>query len=199
MKLTHLSTKIRLCFLFVVFSVIHCSYAQSISTASRQAELSAFAGGSGNFTGLNSGKNLDITAGLDLTFLRFRYLRPAIEVRSSYPFYSGQVGGQKNILAGPKIEYPRGRLHPYANFLVGRGAIDYSNSGYIVGNIEYQVSNSFVYSPGIGVDYNLFRSFSAKADYQFQHWNTPTVIASGSIYPKVVTLGLVYTFKFNSR
>ena len=176
-----------------------CIYGQSLPAASRDVELSVFAGGSGNFTGLNNGKNLDATAGMDVTFLRYRDFRPAVEVRGTYPVYQGQVGGQKSFLIGPKLGYSISRLHPYVDLFVGRGAIDYSNGGYIVGNLQYQVSNSFVYSTGLGVDYTLGRGLAAKTDFQFQHWNTPVLIASGSIHSKVVTLGIVYAFDFALR
>jgi opacity protein-like surface antigen len=172
--------------------------AQSAPTATQQLQLSAFVAGSGNFTGLSGGKNLDITAGADLTLLTFRLFRPAIEVRGSYPVDEGRVSSQKSILVGPKVEYPLGRLHPYADFLFGRGGIDYLNGGFIFGDLKYLSTNTPVYSPGVGLDYNLTHNLAVKADFQYQHWDTP-VVASGSIHPKVVTLGGVYTFDFNPR
>jgi hypothetical protein len=190
---------LKLAMFLVALSSACSSMAQSIPAASQALQLSVFAGGTGVFTGLSGGKNLDITAGADLTFLRFRHFLPVAEIRGSYPIDGGHISSQKNFLVGPKVEYPMGRLHPYADVLFGRGAINYLSGGYIVGNLEYLSSNSFVYSPGVGLDYNLTPALALKADFQYQHWNTPPLIASGTIYPKVITLGAVYVFDFNSH
>jgi hypothetical protein len=169
--------------------------AQSTPAATQQLQLSVFAGATGTFTNLEGGKNLGITAGADLTFLRFRRFKPAFEVRGAYPVNGGHISSQKVFLLGPKVEYPIGRLHPYADFLIGRGEIDY-HPPFVVGDLEYLSSNTVVYSPGVGLDYNLTHNLAIKADAQFQHWNTP-VTASGTINPKAYTLGAVYTFDFN--
>ena len=184
-------------FALVQFSFMQAASAQSAPTAIQPLQISAFLAGTGTFTNLGGGKNLDITAGADLTFLRFRLIKPAFEVRGSYPIDSGHISSQKSFLLGPRVEYPIGRLHPYADFLFGRGQIDYLNGGYIVGNLDYISSNTFIYSPGVGVDYDLSHYFAVKADVQFEHWNTP-VTPSGSINPTALTLGLVYNFDFNS-
>jgi hypothetical protein len=55
-----------------------------------------------------------------------------------------------------------------------------------------------VYSPGVGADYNFTHNLALKADAQFQHWDTP-VVASGTIHPVALTLGVVYNFDFNPR
>jgi hypothetical protein len=172
--------------------------AQSVPTATQQLQLSAFAAGTGTFTNLEGGKNLAITAGADLTFLGFRLFKPAVEVRGTYPIDSGQISNQKSVLVGPRVEYPIGRMHPYVDFLVGRGQIDYLNGGFPVGCcLDYIQSNSFVYSPGVGIDYDLTHHLAIKADVQFQHWDAP-VVPSGSINPTALSLGAVYTFDFNS-
>jgi hypothetical protein len=174
------------------------AFAQSTPTATQQLQLSAFVGGTGTFTDLAGGKNLDITAGADIAVLTFRHFRPAAEIRGSYPIDEGTISSQKNFLLGPKFEYPLGRLHPYASFLIGRGGIDYIRGGYIFGNVRYLSSNTLVLSPGVGLDYNLTHQLAVKVDFQYQHWNTPAV-ASGSINPKATTLAAVYAFDFNPR
>jgi len=172
--------------------------AQSSPAATQQLQLSAFAGGTGTFTTLAGGKNLDIPAGADLTVLAFRRFRPAVEIRGSYPIDEGTISSQKDILAGPRVEYPLGRFHPYVDFLAGRGGIDYLRGGYIFGDMRYLSSNTLVLSPGVGFDYDLTHHLAIKIDFQYQHWDTPTV-PSGSISPRVTTLGAVYTFDFNPR
>jgi hypothetical protein len=195
MKLTRvvLSTTLPL-----ILSLADNVFGQSAPAATQLLQLSAFAGGTGTFTNLAGGKNLDITAGADITVLAFRLFRPAAEIRGSYPIDEGTISSQKNFLVGPKVEYPLGRLHPYVNFLVGRGAIDYLRGGYIFGNVRYINSNTLVLSPGVGLDYNLTHDLALKVDFQYQHWDTPAV-PSGSIRPKAITLGAVYIFDFNPR
>ena len=170
--------------------------AQSMPTATQQLYLSAFVGGTGTFTDLEGGKNLAITAGADLTFPSFHLFRPAFEIRGSYPVDSGHISSQKSFLLGPRVEYPLGRLHPYADFLVGRGQIDYLNGGFPLNCCSaVLISNTFVYSPGVGLDYDLTRHLALKADVQFEHWNTP--VPPGAIHPTALTLGVVYLFDFN--
>ena len=170
--------------------------AQSVPTATQPLQLSAFVAGTGVYTNLDGGKNLDITAGADLAYLGFQLFQPALEARGSYPIDRGHISSQKNFLIGPKIAYPIGRLQPYADFLIGRGAIDYLNGGYVVGPLDYLSSNTFLYSPGAGLDYDLTHHIAAKADVQLQHWSAP-VTASGYLHPTALTLGLVYSFDFN--
>jgi opacity protein-like surface antigen len=189
---------LRLALLSTLSLVSSRALAQSAPAATQQLQLSAFVAGTGTLTDLSGGKNLGITAGLDITVLHFRAFRPAAEIRGTYPVDGGNISSQKNFLVGPKMEYPIGRLHPYADFLIGRGGIDYLRGGYIFGNIKYLSSNTLVYSPGVGLDYNLTHNLAVKVDFQYQHWDTPAV-QSGSISPKAFTLGGVYVFDFNPR
>src|SRR5271154_7491876 len=136
-----------------ICSLNHLASAQAATPAgTQQLQLSAFAGLTGTFTDLSGGKNLAITAGADLTFLAFRLFRPSFEARGTYPIDGGQISSQKNFLLGPKVEYPIGRLHPYVDFFFGRGQIDYLNGGFTFGNFRYINTNTFVYSPGVGMD-----------------------------------------------
>jgi opacity protein-like surface antigen len=194
MTFTKLSAKLAL--FAAVSALTHTALPQAAPTGTQKLQLSAFVAATGTFTGLEGGKNLGITAGADLTFLGFRQFHPSFEARGTYPIDKGQISSQKNFLLGPKVEYPIGKLHPYADFLIGRGQIDYHAPGFIFGNTLYISSNTVVYSPGIGVDYNLTHNLAIKGDVQFQHWNTP-VTASGTIHPTALTLGVVYNFDFN--
>jgi opacity protein-like surface antigen len=194
----HIQPLARLAILIAITSLAGIGHAQVPSTASQQLQLSAFAGGTGTFTNLDGGKNVDITAGADLTYLGLRFVRPSLEVRGSYPVDKGTISSQKSFLGGLKVEHAFGRLHPYVDFLIGRGEIDYGQGGYPVGDILYISSTSTVYSPGGGLDYNFTRQIDLKADLQYQHWDAP-VVSSGVIHPVAVTLGAVYRFDFNPR
>ena len=165
-------------------------------TAEQPRQLSTFVAGSGVLTGLAGGKNASITAGVDLGLRPHHGIRPTIEVRGTYPIHKGEIDAQKSILAGVRADFLLGRrFHPYVDFLIGRGETDYP-TGYLFQNFEYDLTTNLVYSPGVGVDYDLSHHLAIKADYQFQHWGAaPTT--SGSVYPQVGTVGVVYRFDFN--
>ena len=192
--------------------------ASASATATQQLTLSAFGGGTGTYTNLLGGRNLGITAGADLAFMSFHRYRPVLELRGTYPTHNGQVDAQKNFLGGLKIERPIGRVHPYVDFLVGRGGIDYQHGGLQIGSIIFLSSTSTVFSPGVGLDYDVTPHWAVKADFQYQHWDVPfatlngapapiTIVTTpagsfqatttGTLYPKVLTLGAVYRFDFN--
>ena len=114
----------RLALFTTTCALAHTAYSQAVPAGTQKLQLSAFAGATGTFTDLEGGKNLGITAGVDLTFLAFRQFRPSFEARGTYPIDQGHISSQKNFLLGPKVEYPIGRFHPYVDFFFGRGAID---------------------------------------------------------------------------
>lgn len=195
MRLTTLATT----FAFSLTLAAATATAQATSTASRPLELSAFGGLTGTYTGLSGGKNLGITAGVDLGLRPFFGFRPFLEWRGTYPIDGGQIDAQKDVLAGLRVQRPVARrLNAYADILLGRGGLHYQDGGYpsLSGGFFYVASNTTVISPGLGVEYHLSDHFSALADAQFQHWNTPAT-ASGSIWSKPLTLGLRYRFNFN--
>ena len=187
-----------LALLVATISWVSAAEAQGLPTASQPLQVSAFGGVAGVFTGLSGGKNFAIVAGGDLALPPWHGVRPAIEVRGLYPTDHGLVDSQKSILAGLKVEFLLGhRLHPYGNFLFGRGEMNYGY-GYIFGNNVYALTTTNVYSPGGGFDFDLTRSFSVKVDGQYQRWGSaPT--PSGTIYSTIGTAGLVYRFNFDRR
>ncbi len=203
-------------FLITTFPVL--AQATATPTATQQLALSAFGGGTGTYTGLYGGRNLGITAGADLAFMTYHRFRPVLEARGTYPIHNGQIDAQKELLGGLKVERDFRRFHPYVDFLVGRGQIDYQRNGLQVGSILFLSSTSTVFSPGVGVDFDLTSHWAMKADFQYQHWNVPFAIlngapapvtivptaggslqavTTGTITPRVITLGAVYRFDFN--
>src|ERR1035438_2530263 len=142
--------------------------AQALPTAAQPLQLSAFGGVSGVFTGLAGGKNFSITAGGDLGLPVWHGLRPVVEIRGTYPMDRGLVVAQKDALGGLKVNFLLGRrIHPYGDFLAGRGEMDF-RLGYIFGNTIYDVTTTWVYSPGAGFDYDLTDRLSLKVDAQLQ-------------------------------
>ncbi len=171
-------------------------------TAAQDIQLSVFGAASGDYTGLSGGRNLSVTAGIDLAFAPWHGMRPTLEIRGIYPIDKGKIVSQKDVLGGLRLDFLLGhRMHPYGDFLFGRGQMNYTETpcnatggfGYVFGNNCYQVSTSYVYSPGAGFDYDLSNHFVIKIDGQVQQWGTvPT--ASGKLYSTLGSIGLVYRF-----
>ncbi|MGF7183655.1 hypothetical protein [Tunturiibacter psychrotolerans] len=172
--------------------------AQSVPTATQSLQLSTFLIATETSSGFQGAKSFDITSGGNLTLLMYRYLNTGVEVRGSYPIHSGSVIGQKSILVGPKFEYPKSVLRPYADLLVGRGRISYLDGGYVAGTVKYIRSDSAVFSPGIGCDLYLTHRIAMRVDIQYQSWDSPAA-SSGRITPGLVSVGGTYNFDFNSR
>lgn len=195
--------RLALVFTLFAFAVPAVTSAQSAPTASRSFVPSAFAGFTGTYTGLESSRNLAITAGADLGFRSFFGLLPSVEVRGTYPLVSGQVVGEKSILGGLRVQKRYRHVRPYADILFGRGELDYQSGGFIVPaqNFRYIQSTSNVISPGVGVEVDATQHFALLLDGQFQHWNIPFSTGSdpavpGSLYSKTGTIGVVYRFNW---
>jgi opacity protein-like surface antigen len=173
--------------------------AQAAPTAIRTLDLSAVGGGSGVYTGLQGGKNLSITAGVDLTIRTFFGLRPSVEIRGTYPVDDNGINNEKNVVGGLKIAKDFRRLHPYGDVLFGRGAINYIHGALNPSDtVEYLENPTNVLSPGAGVDLDVTQHFALKADAQYQRYDTP-VTTSGTLYAKALTLGVVYHLNFDRR
>jgi hypothetical protein len=197
LRFTHLVTNL----IAVTALLAGAAQAQINPTASKLLEISTFGGITGTYTGLSGGRNLGITAGVDVGIRSYFGFRPYFEGRGTYPIDGGHIDAQKDALGGVRIErLIRPGLRVYGDFLLGRGEIDYQNGGYPApgGNFLFLQSTSNVYSPGAGAEYRLTKNFSALADVQFQHWATPAT-PSGSIWAKPITLGVRYRIDFNRK
>jgi hypothetical protein len=151
-------------------------------------------------SGLVDTQKVGITAGLDLSFTPgwvTRYV-PSLEVRGTTGIGSGSATSLRDALVGPRLTWWRGALHPYADVLVGRGRVQYLAGGVVFRDWRYISSITTVYSPGIGVDFDVTPSFSAKVDAQYQFWQIP-VVAVGSAHPLAVSAGVAYQFDFNHK
>jgi hypothetical protein len=183
-------------------SLIVCSIAraQADPTATQPLQLSAFGAATGTWTGLDSGRNIGITAGFDVSWKPFFRFYPSVEVRGTYPFVDGKIDAQENVLYGFKAERYYGRLHPYANVLLGRDKIDFQHGGFpnAAGTLLFIDTVSNVFSYGGGVDLGLTDQFALKVDAQFQDYGTP-VVPSGHLWSKPISVGIVYHINFNHR
>ena len=174
--------------------------AQGGSTASRQITPSVFASITGVYTGLDAGRNISLTAGVDFDFLPDHVFHPAIEYRGTYAIAKGQVDSLKTNLAGLKISKPFRRFRPYADLLAGRGETTYANGGYQVPGklVFYTQSSSNVFSLGGGTDVFATGHIALKLDLQMQRYSSP-VTASGHVYSETGTIGIAYVFHIGHR
>lgn len=182
-----------------LFSV-SSAHAQAGPTASRRYGVDVFGGLSGTWTGLEGGRNLGLTAGVDLNLFPHLPVLPSLEVRGTYPVDGGQIDSQKNFMAGVKLARPYGRFLPYGDVLYGRNEIRYENGGYDVPsqNLIYTQTDGSALALGGGIDLPLTMHFAFKADYQWQHLETP-VTRSVHINANSVTLGVVYHLPYGLR
>lgn len=170
-------------------------------TANKLLEISAFGGITGTYTGLSGGRNLGITAGVDIGARSYYGWRPFIEGRGNHFIDGGQIDAQKSAMGGIRLErHVLPSLRVYGDILFGRGEIDYQNGGYPSPsrNYLYLSSTTPVISPGAGAEYRLTENISGLVDVQFQHWDTPAT-PSGSIWSTPITIGARYRFNFNRR
>lgn len=177
--------------------------AQSIATASRGVVPSAFAGLTGTYTGLNGSRNLGFTAGLDIGFRPFFGLLPSVDLRGTYPLDNGQVVGEEDAEGGLRVQKRYGRFRPYADFLFGRGELNYQNGGLAVPMQAYRYvqTTSNVISPGLGLEADVSPHFAVLFDGQLKIWNVPfdpsgKTAGSGHIYSFPGTIGVVYRFNW---
>jgi hypothetical protein len=175
--------------------VTRSSGAQAVPTASAAVRISAFAGISGTYTGLNLAENADVTGGIDVGFRPFAGFYPGVEVRGMYPVDEGQIVALRNLVGGLRMGRRSGPFHGYGDVLFGRGQLNYLNGGIPNpgGTLLYDQTTSNVLSFGGGVDWDWTEHLGLKGDFQFQKYETP-VTTSGNLFSKVFTAGVVYRF-----
>jgi len=91
---------------------------------------------------------------------------------------------ERTYEVGPRFFFTRGRLSPYAKFLVGRGVYNFSGN---VANIAYNL-----YTVGGGADLALTPTLNLRADYELQSWLGFPI---ATLHPSLFTIGLAYHFR----
>ena len=185
--------------LFLLAAGQRLAAAQALPTRSLELRPSAFAGVTAVETGLNGGRNLSLTGGVDLGFLPGHTVQPALEYRGTFAIDKGRTDSQKNNLGGLKLSTHVWRAHPYVNFLYGRCEINYGAGFEVPGKpIYYTFSSSNVLSPGGGVDLDLNPFVALKLDIQLQRYNTP-VSPTAPLYATAATVAIEYRFHLGRR
>ncbi len=177
--------------------------AQSLPTASRGVVPSAFFGINGTYTGLYGGRNLGITAGVDLGFKPFFGILPSLELRGTYPVHNGSIVGEEHVEGGVRLQKRYRQFRPYVDFLYGRGELNYQNGGLAVPMqaFRYLQTTGNVISPGLGVEVDVTPQLALLLDGQALIWPVPfdpsgKTSNAGHITSYPVTIGVVYRFNW---
>ena len=109
-----------------------------------------------------------------------RHLPPQLNLRQD------TAGG------GPIFSWRHYRnFHPYAKFMIEDGSYDFSPVP--VGSGFYSHASLMLLAPGAGLEYRVYRAFWARADYEYQTWQT---LLGQTPNPQGVTVGVSYNFAY---
>ncbi len=158
--------------------------AQAVRTASKSADISVFGGFQSAQPDYGPYTSYGGVFGADFTRYIHFPVEPSLEFRAN--FNSNIAVTEHSYVVGLRAAVPYRILKPYGTFLVGPGNIHFPY------NPGYTGDNSVVYSYGGGVDVHVIKNFSAKFDFQAQHWNT----GEFTYTPTLSTVGVVYTIPF---
>jgi hypothetical protein len=172
--------------------------AQADTTASKSAEISAFAGYTNSSTDYGRQRNTGGIVGVDYTrFFGWR-VAPALEIRAYRN--SGELITQEAALGGLRLQGRINRFHPYGDVLAGGVKIVFK----IPPIPTYTHDNTFTTSFGGGVDIDIVRNFQAKIDFQaeFANYgpnNTRPNNEDFTLTPRLWNFGIVYRIPFHGH
>ena len=177
--------------LTLICSVAFCAgaAAQSTPTASRTLGLEGYAGFALVVPDYDATTDKGFFLGGNIT-RPYRNFEPALDIR--YTRATGPEVGESSFTGALKVGKgfgPQRRFHPYGQVGAGYGTITYDHP-IIFAQGPYTHDNSFIYTFGAGLEYDLPRHLGVKADYTYQHWNlgdeihplTPTAVSIGVTY-----------------
>lgn len=167
--------------------------AQAIPTRSREADASAFVAYTRLTTDYGYPDN-GVTIGANYTRY-FRFISPALEVR--FKTASGRTVGERTFGGGLRLEHQWSYFHPYADLLVSKGTITFADKNAI-GSFGTGSNGSIVYSYGGGVDYDFADQWSARVDYQSEHWNLGEP-PNFTLTPRALSIGILYRIRLHRR
>jgi hypothetical protein len=88
-------------------------------------------------------------------------------------------------------------FRPYAKGLIGFGSIYFGQCLDLCDTKPYTHDTRTVYAPGIGLEYRVFRSIWARADWEYQFW--PQLTGNTYLNPQGFTFGAQYDFSRRDR
>jgi hypothetical protein len=182
------------CVLFLATSFLLLSSrnlsAQATAAASKFGDLSTFAAYS-RISPDYGPPNGGFTFGAGYTHYLRLPLTPTLEFRIKRSS-NGAAVNENTWGGGIRIEHTIQNFHPYGTFLISKGTIHYNFSNpynpHPTGQ-PYTQDGSIVYSPGLGVDYDLTYRWAVRADYQFECWNLGY---NQTLSPTALTIGVLY-------
>ena len=167
--------------------------AQANPVASKKADISVFGTYSRVTTDYGPETNNGYTFGANYTRYMHWFVNPSLEFRAKIA--NGPTVDEKTFGGGIRAERQFKNFHPYADFLISAGTIDFQHPNIDVRGNLYKSDDSIVYSTGIGLDYDVTSRWAARADYQFEHWSLGT---NQTLTPRVLSFGVVYRIPFRS-
>jgi hypothetical protein len=162
--------------------------AQALITAGRGAELAPFAQATLVRPDWGGNNNFGYAAGVDYTRYIRSIVQPSIEFRVTSA--NGSTVNERTYAGGLKLQTTVHRIHPYATFLVGYGAIDlnYPNGGY-------NHDNSVIYSLGGGSDFDVTSLLKVRLDATHQSWSLGT---NATLTPVTFSVGVSYRLSLHN-
>jgi hypothetical protein len=170
------------------------AHSQAAPTASRDSDLVVFLEYQSLHTDYGGETHNGIIGGLDYSrFLMNSRLVPSLELRANYA-PEHQLSGEQVALGGLRLDlrlrsFPH--LHPFANFLIGAGQIDFVNAPVTPTGV-YSRDNSIVYNYGAGASFGIGPGLEVQAEFQHQNWNISPGSHNGTLTPAAVDAGVRY-------
>lgn len=182
---------------FLVLAIPKPLLAQANPTAVKKADLSAFGLYSRLTPDYGAQKNNGVTFGIDYTRYTRWWVSPSVEFRVKIA--NGTTVDEKSWGGGIRVEKPINRWHPYADFLVSSGTINYhfTSPPLLPNGKPYVDDATITKSFGAGLDYDVTPRFAFRGDVQFERWYLDKYLAI-HLTPYVWSAGVVYRIPFRS-
>jgi hypothetical protein len=180
--------------LLATTTVLH---AQANPAAQKTGDLSVFVLYTRLTPDYGPTNNNGFTLGLDYTRYTRWWVKPSIELRGKIA--NGATVDEKSFGGGIRMEKPIGSFHPYADFLINAGSINFhlTNPPILPDGKPYTSDGTIAYSYGGGLDYDIWHDFALRGDFQFEKWHLDKNPATPlDLTPNGWSLGVVYRIPF---
>lgn len=170
-------------------------YAQARPAGEKSGDLSVFAMYHRLTPDYGPTNNNGISFGADYTRYTRWWVKPSIEFRAKIA--NGTTVDESSFGGGIRAEKPIGNFHPYADFLISAGSIKYhlKTPPVLPNGQPYTSDGTVVYGFGGGLDYDVWRNFAVRGDYQFEKWHLDKY-APIDLSPNGWSVGIVYRIPF---